>query len=377
MSSDPTHPAGPLPPLQKIPRQIAAVADYARFARERMDPAVWAWLESGSGDGESCRDNGAALQRLRLAPRVLADVSGGHTRQELLGSTLEHPILVAPVGYQRLLHPEGELATALAASALRAAMVVSTQASVRLEQVAEVAQSPLWFQLYIQPDRGFTRELVQRATAAGYRALVVTVDAPIQGLRNAEQRAGFALPPGIGAANLEGMPAPPPHQVRAGEGSLFESPLLAAAPGWQDIERLCRDSRLPVLVKGIVHPDDATQALACGAAGLIVSNHGGRGLDGAPAAIDALRRVAQRVGGQAPLLVDGGIRRGTDVFKALALGARAVLVGRGCMYGLATAGAIGVAHVLHLLRTELEAAMVLAGCRDLAAIDHTRLWPPD
>lgn len=372
-----SQPGGPLPPLQKIPRQIAAVADYAGFARERLDPAIWAWLDSGAGDGVSAAGNLEAFQRLRLTPRVLADVAGGNTRLQLLGTTLEHPIMVAPVGYQRLLHPEGELATALAASALRAAMVVSTQASVRLEQIAEVAQSPLWFQLYVQPDRGFTRDLVQRAQAAGCQALVVTVDAPIQGLRNAEQRTGFALPPGITAANLEGMAIPPPHQVRAGEGSLFDSPLLANAAGWQDIEQVCRDSTLPVLVKGILHPDDASQALACGAAGLIVSNHGGRVLDGAPAALDALPQIAARVGPQVPLLVDGGIRRGTDVLKALALGARAVLVGRGCMHGLATAGAIGVAHVLHLLRTELEAAMVLTGCRDLAAIDRSRLWPPD
>jgi len=286
---------GPLPPLQKIPRQIAAVADYAQFARDRVDPAVWAWLDSGSGDGDSSRDNLQAFKRLRLTPRMLADVAGGNTRLELLCTTLEHPILVAPVGYQRLLHPEGELATALAASALRAAMVVSTQASVHLEQIASVAQSPLWFQLYAQPDRGFTRDLIQRAEAAGCQALVVTVDAPIQGLRNDEQRTGFALPPGIGAANLEGMAIAPPHQVRAGDDSLFDSPLLASAATWQDIEQVCRDSRLPVLVKGIMHPDDATQALACGAAGLVISNHGGRSLDGAPAPIDALPLIAARI----------------------------------------------------------------------------------
>jgi 4-hydroxymandelate oxidase len=361
----------PLPPLARIPSQIAALADYEPFARERMTEAVWAWLAGGAADECTLRENRAAFERLRLQGRVLADLAGGDTRLELFGQTLEHPILLAPVAYQKLVHPEGELATVLGAAALRAAMVVGTHASVSLEDIARAAQTTLWFQLYVLPDRGFTRELVQRAEAAGYRALVVTVDAPVGGVRNREQRAGFALPAGIEAVNLHGMAPLAPQVAQPGGAALFGSALLAAAPTWKDLEWLCSLTRLPVLVKGVMVAADAERAIASGAAGIVVSNHGGRVLDMQPATIDALPAIAAAVDGRVPVLIDGGIRRGTDVIEALALGARAVLVGRPFMYALAAAGAPGVAHVLHLLRTELEMAMVLTGCATLAAIDRS------
>ena len=259
---------------------------------------------------------------------------------------------------------------AYAAAALGAGVVLSTQASVSLEAIAEAVQpdpgrGPLWFQLYLQHDRGFTQALVQRAEAAGYEALVLTVDAPTSGVRDRERRAGFRLPPGVGPVNLAGLPPPPQPDLRPGQSALFDG-LLHQAPTWDDVAWLQSITRLPVLLKGVLHPADARQAVAAGAAGVIVSNHGGRTLDTAPATATALPRVVQAVGGAVPVLVDGGIRRGTDALKAMALGASAVLVGRPAVWGLANAGAAGVAHVLRLLRDELEVAMALTGCATLA-----------
>ncbi|MDL5596719.1 alpha-hydroxy acid oxidase [Bacillus subtilis] len=364
-----------LPPLPRIPAEIAAVGDYEAFARERMSPAAWAYLSGGAADEQTLADNLAAFRRVRLLNRVLEDLGSGDTRVQLGDLTLDYPILLAPVAFQRLAHPDGELASTLGASAMGAAMVVSTQASVSLEAIAQAAQAPLWFQLYIQPDRDFTRELVRRAEAAGYRGLMVTVDAPVNGLRNREQRAGFQLPEGIEAVNLRGMRTLPPSVAQPGASPLFGSTLLQHAPTWRDLEWLQSLTHLPVWVKGVMNPLDAVRAVEQGVAGIVVSNHGGRTLDGLPATLDVLPAIAEAVGGRVPLILDGGVRRGSDVFKALALGARAVMVGRPYVQALATAGASGVAHVLHLLRTELEVTMALTGCTHLAAIDPSRLWP--
>jgi len=365
----------PLPPLTAIPADVVAVSDYEPLAQERMSEAAWAFVQGGAGDELTLRDNIAAFTRLRLMPRVLCEVGGGDTTVTLFGHRHPAPLLLAPVAFQQLAHPEGEAATALAASAMQTAMVVSTQAGIALETLAQQAQAPLWFQLYIQPDREFTASLVKRAEAAGVQALVVTVDAPIHGPRNREQRAGFVLPPGITPVNLTGMRELPPESIHPGGPSLLQSARVRRAPTWADIRWLRTLTRLPILLKGILHPDDALRAIDAGADGVIVSNHGGRTLDGVPASIDALPAVAAAVAGRIPLLLDGGIRRGTDVFKALALGASAVLIGRPAMHALAAAGAPGVAHVLHLLRTELEMAMVLCGCRTLAEIDRKRIFP--
>ncbi|MPZ36763.1 MAG: hypothetical protein GEU95_01655 [Rhizobiales bacterium] len=222
--------------------------------------------------------------------------------------------------------------------------------------------------LYVQPDRGFTRELVQRAQSAGYQALVVTVDAPVSGLRNREQRAGFTLPPGIEAINLRGMRPSPQQTGEAGSGVLLGGPLLAAAPTWNDIEWVRSLTSLPVLLKGIMTMEDAKRAMDANIGGIVVSNHGGRTLDAQPSTIGVLPDIADAVGGRVPVLLDSGIRRGSDVFKALALGATAVLVGRPYVYGLAAAGAVGVSHVIHILRAELELTMALTGCRTLGDI---------
>lgn len=365
------------PPLSAIPPQIAGVADYEPYARERMSTSAWAYLNGGAADGFTVAENRAAFDRIRLLPRVLNDLSGAHTRLNLLGHDYEHPILLAPVAYQKLAHPQGELATVLAAAAMQAGTVLSAQASVSLEEVASHAPAPLWMQLYLQYGRDFVVALVRRAEAAGYRALVVTVDAPVNGVRNEEQRAGFVLPDGVSAVNLRELPAMPAHQSVAGESPLFGSALLAMAPCWRDIEWLRSITALPLLLKGVAAPADALHAIEAGVDGLIVSNHGGRTLDTLPATIELLPPIATAVAGRMPLLLDGGVRRGTDILKALALGASAVLVGRPYVHALAAAGAPGVAHVLHILRAELEAAMALSGCRTLADIDASILWPPD
>tara|TARA_Y100001951_G_scaffold84728_1_gene74286 strand:- start:19119 stop:20231 length:1113 start_codon:yes stop_codon:yes gene_type:complete len=366
----------PLAPLQQIPADIAAVGDYQAYARERMSEQAWAYLTGGAADELTLQDNRQAFDRLRLRSRVLQDLRGGNTRLRLFGQDYEHPIFVAPVAYQKLAHADGELACVLGASALRAGMVVSTQASIELETIAAQAQTPLWFQLYIQPDRDFTAALVRRAEAAGYRALVLTVDAPVSGIRNREQRAGFALPAGIEAVNLRGMRPLAVSADPSASSLLLGGPLLNAAPTWADLAWLRAQTRLPILLKGILSAADAEQALAAGVDGLIVSNHGGRTLDGLPATIEALPEVAAAVQGRVPVLLDGGIHRGTDILKALALGADAVLVGRPCIFALAAAGAVGVAHVLQLLRAELEVAMALTGCADLASIGPQTIWTP-
>ena len=365
-------------PAHTLPDGVVSLPDHERHAQGLLSEAVWAYFNGGAADEITLRANALAWQNMALLPRVLQPLAAGHTRTTLLGRTLAHPILVAPMAYQCLAHPHGEMATALAASALGAGLVLSTQASMPLEDVArlvlgEPERGPLWFQLYLQADRGFTRELVQRAEAAGYEALVLTVDAPVQGVRDRERRVGFKLPPHITAVNLLGMREPAPCILQPGQSALFDD-LLTHTPTWDDVAWLRQQTRLPIILKGVGHPDDARQALTCGAAGLIVSNHGGRTLDTMHATATLLPAIAQAVGGALPLLVDGGIRRGTDVLKAIALGATAVLVGRPVLHGLTNAGATGVAHVLRLLRDELEIAMALTGCRTLA--DAPRVVEP-
>jgi len=353
-----------------LPSGLASLGDHERYAREVLDDPTWAYLFGAAADELTHGRNIEAWRELELIPRVLRPLAGGHTRIELLGRERPHPILVAPMAFHRLAHPDGELATALAAAALGAGLVVSTQASCRLEDVAGTFlpgedRGPLWFQLYLQPDRAFTRDLVQRAEAAGYEALVLTVDAPVQGARDRERRAGFRLPAGVRAVNLDGLRSPPPTRLLAAQSALFDD-LLLHAPTWDDVSWLRSVTRLPVLLKGVLYADDARLAIEHGISGLIVSNHGGRTLDTAITTAAALPALVETVQGRVPLLVDGGIRRGSDVLKAMALGASAVLVGRPVLHGLANAGAQGVAHVLRLLRDELEIAMALTGCRTLA-----------
>lgn len=359
------------PRLERIPREIACASDYETFAQARLDDNAWSYLAGGAGDGVTQAANRAAFDSLSLMPRVMRGSAGASTRVSLLGHDLAHPVLLAPLAYQRLFHPDGEAATAMAASAVDALMVAATLSSLPMEMIAAQAQgSPQWFQLYLQPDRGVTRALLQRAEAAGFSAIVLTVDAPVSGIRNAEQRAGFHLPPDIVAANFAGLPEP----VLLREGHPVFDIAMAHAPSFADLAWLVAQTALPVIVKGVLHAADAREALAQGAQGIIVSNHGGRTLDTLVPAITALPRIADAVGDDAPLLLDGGVRRGTDVLKALALGARAVLVGRPYAIALAAAGPLGVAHCIRLLVEELAVAMALTGTRSPTAVDSDLIW---
>jgi 4-hydroxymandelate oxidase len=365
--------------IQPARTQIAAdtqsLADYAQQAIHHVEAHAWCHIEGGSDQNLTLQHNRAAFDALRLLPRHLADLRHAHTRSTLLGHALESPILLAPVAYHRLVHPEGELATMRAAMALQTGMVVSTLSSHTLEEIAAAGQQatqdmghgggPRWFQLYFQPQREHTLALLRRAEAAGYTAIVWTVDASIK-------RSGFPLPYGVEAANLRGMPAPQ-HTSHLAQGPiLFGTPLALQAPSWDDLTWLRAQTRLPLLVKGVLSPATARQAVAGGADALIVSNHGGRVLDGAVSPLEVLPAIADAV--NVPLLLDSGVRWGSDVFKALALGAQAVLVGRPQLHALATAGMLGVAHMLHLLRAELELCMAQMGCATLADIGPDCLW---
>jgi len=365
------------PRIESLPQGLANLADFEAPAQARVDAAAWAYLNGGAADELTLRANRAAWDALQLQPRVLRDLAGGHTRVALLGRELLQPVLLAPIAYQRLFHADGELAIAHAAAAQGAGVVLSAQASVAMEEVAapmraEPAAGPLWFQLYWRDDRDFMRALLQRVEAAGYQALVLTVDAPVHGARDRERRAGFKLPDDIRAVNLGGTKKP--LNLQPGQSALFDG-LMPRAATWREVDWLRAESRLPLLLKGVTHAGDAREAIARGAAGLIVSNHGGRTLDTVPSTAALLPPIRAAVGPEVPLLVDGGIRRGTDVLKAVALGASAVLLGRPYVHALAASGALGVAHALRLLRDELEIAMALSGCKTLADAGPALLWP--
>ena len=332
-----------------------SLSDFEEDARKKMSPMAYEYLASGAADEVTLRWNRESLEKIRLRPRVLVDVSKLDTRVTLFGQELPFPILLAPTALHRLYHAEGELATARGAGAAGATFVVSSYTTTPIEEIASAATQPLWFQLYVQPDRGFTRDVVERAEAAGCRALCVTVDLPVIGVRNRMQRVGFKVPPGMKL----------PYIMEQFQG---------VPVTWKDIEWLRSFARVPVLLKGILNPVDADLAVRNGVSGIIVSNHGARDLDSTPASIDALPHVADKVAGRVPILMDGGIRRGTDVLKALALGAQAVLIGRPYCYGLGVAGAEGVSRVVNILRSELEAVMALTGRPSIESIDRSVLW---
>jgi 4-hydroxymandelate oxidase len=366
----------PTPPLEPTDpqRPLASLADVEHAARARMSPMAREYVNGGAGDEQTLRWNTEAYRELMLRSRVLVDVSHVDTTTPLLGHTLAHPILVAPTAYHKLVHPDGEVATAQGAAAAGATMILSSFSTTAVEEVARATSMPLWYQLYVQPDRGFTQALVERVEAAGCAALCLTVDTPVLGVRDRETRIGFALPPGMTRVNLEGSDGDAGTAAhRPAEGAIY-SAVLEPRLTWADVAWLCRIARIPVLLKGIMDPDDAARALHEGIAGIIVSNHGARNLDTVPATVTALPRVAEVVGGRLPILLDGGIRRGTDVLKALALGASAVAIGRPILHGLAVDGAHGVTQVVQMLRTELEMAMALAGRPSLGAIDRSVLW---
>jgi 4-hydroxymandelate oxidase len=348
------------------------ISDLEAIAREKLSREAYDYYASGAHDEVTLRENRAAYERLSLAYRVLVDVSRRNMAATVLGQRVAMPVLVAPTAFHRLATPEGEIATARAAGAAGTVMILSTLSNTRVEEVVAAASGPVWFQLYVYRDRQATEGLVRRAEAAGCRALVLTVDAPFLGRRERDVRNRFRLPPGLAVANMlpEGYGDVPPAPADSGLAAYVAS-LLNPALSWKDVAWLQSITALPVLVKGIVRPDDALRAADAGAAGIVVSNHGGRQLDTAPATIEVLPEIADALaasGHEIEILMDGGVRRGTDILKALALGARAVLVGRPILWGLGANGEAGAAQALRILRDELDLAMALAGTPTLADI---------
>ncbi|MSU34300.1 MAG: alpha-hydroxy-acid oxidizing protein [Pedosphaera sp.] len=344
--------------------QFISVTDLEIAARERLDPMGWALVDGGAADETTIRWNREAFEQLRLRNRVLVDVSKIDTQLTLFGTTLAHPILLAPTAYHRMIHDGGEIETARGADQAEALFVVSSASTTRIGPIAAATHQPLWFQMYVQSDRGFVKDVVAEVEQAGCRALVVTVDAPVVGPRYRQIRAKFKLTPGLELPYMLDINRRRDSILRGGNNRM----------NWEEIEWLQSITRLPVLLKGILDPDDAVRALEQRVAGIIVSNHGGRMLDTAQASLIALRAVAARIDGRVPVLMDGGIRRGTDVLKALACGASAVLIGRPYLHGLAVAGSAGVAKTVAILREELEQAMALTGRTQLTAIEKSVLW---
>jgi 4-hydroxymandelate oxidase len=333
------------------------VFDYEAIARTKMDPAHWDFFAGGSDDEVTLRSNRSAIERIRLRPRVLVDVSVIDTRTSVLGTPVSMPLLVAPTAIHCLAHPEGECATAQAAGWSNTLMIAGTTATRSLEEIAHAGSGPLWFQLYVYPTQQYAEKLVHRAESAGYKAIVLTVDLPVLGNRERDRRNKLEIPP--------------PPFIEANFVGVEKNGQEWVTLTWESLAWLRSITSLPILLKGILTAEDALLALEHGMNGIIVSNHGGRQLDTALASVEALPEIVEAVAGRCEVYVDGGIRRGTDILKALALGTRAVLVGRPILWGLAANGAEGAYHVLEILRSELELAMALSGRPTLNSIDQS------
>jgi isopentenyl diphosphate isomerase/L-lactate dehydrogenase-like FMN-dependent dehydrogenase len=344
--------------IEGIPVEPCNVADYEALARESLSAGAYGYFAGGAGDEQTLRENVDAYARWRLRPRALVDVSEATTATSVLGTDISMPLLVAPVAFQRMAHPDGETGMARAAAAAGTIMVLSTLATATPAEVAAAAPgAPRWFQLYCFRDPGVTRALIDQAEEAGCTAIALTVDAPRLGRRERDLRTGFVIPADV---TVPSFAAAAGRATAGTPADMFA--LMDPSVGWDDLEELASGSSLPVVVKGILTGEDAALACEHGAAGVVVSNHGGRQLDGATATIEALPEVVDAVEGRLEVLVDGGIRRGADVVKALALGARAVLAGRAPLWGLAARGEQGAREVLELLHEEIELAQVLVGC---------------
>lgn len=359
--------------MHMSPLNVSALEE---LASRRIDRAAWDYYRSGADDELALARNRRAWEDIELHYRVLVDVSQRTTHATILGQDLSMPVLAAPTAFHRLAHRDGELATARGVGAAGTGMILSTLSNTPIEDVVAAASGPVWFQLYVYRDRAATKALVERAVAAGVQALVLTVDAPLLGRRERDVRNAFSLPSGLSVENMlpEGYGLLPDAPLDSGLAAYFAS-MLDPSLSWPDLDWLASLTDLPVLVKGVVRPDDAARALDHGAAGIVVSNHGGRQLDASPATATVLPRIVDRVGEAATILVDGGIRRGSDVLKALALGADGVLVGRPVLWGLGWDGADGVERMFGMLRDELDLAMALCGCPRIQAIGRDLVAP--
>jgi 4-hydroxymandelate oxidase len=333
------------------------------LARAILPPAAFDYYAGGSHDEHTLRENVAAFARLALHHRVLVDVSRRTTATRVLGHDVSMPVLVAPTAFQRMAHADGERGTARAAGAAGTVMILSSLSTTAVEEVVPASSGRVWFQLYVYRDRAATEALVARAEAAGCTAIVVTVDAPVLGTRERDVRNCFSLPEGLRVENMAAAGYDAIPRLESGSGlAAYVATMLDPSLSWKDLAWLRSITRLPIVLKGVVRADDARHAVDAGLDGIVVSNHGGRQLDSSPATIDALPRVAAAVAGRCEVLVDGGVRRGTDVLKALALGAKAVLLGRPVLWGLAIDGSRGVERALEMMKSEVDLAMALAGC---------------
>ncbi|MEU5790245.1 alpha-hydroxy acid oxidase [Micromonospora purpureochromogenes] len=362
----PTGPTDDRPPV--------CLGDFAERARAAVPPGVWDYVDGGSGAETTLAANRAALDRVAVLPRMLTGVDDPRTAATLLGREQAMPVAVAPMAYQRLLHPDGESALAAAAGTAGVPYAISTLSSTTIEEVTAAGDGPVWFQLYWLRDRGLVADLLDRAHTAGCAALMVTVDVPVLGRRRRDVRNGFALPPDVTAANLPGGRDDLAHTGTPGVSAIaaHTGAVFAPALTWADLDWLRDRTPLPLLVKGVLDPADAVRAVQVGADAVVVSNHGGRQLDGAPATASMLPEVVAAVDGRAEVLLDSGIRSGTDVLRALALGATGVLLGRPMLWALAAGGRTGAETALALLAAELRDALTLAGCADPAAARDLR-----
>ncbi len=360
---------GSEPSNRRMLQRVLTLADMEAVSGKRNSRIAQAYLSGAAGDEITLRANREHWARIQLNPDILIDVSNVDLTTTILGQTLDVPILLAPIAINRLWHKSGEMGVVAGANQGKVTVVTSTYATESVEDVCKAATQPVWFQLYTRPDREFNQNLIQRAEAAGCKAIVVTVDTPVVGIRNREERAYFRLPPTFNLPNLNIGP-----EIHRRSPHYAFSLLPNSKLTWREIEWLCTVAKTPVWLKGVINPKDALRAVDAGASGIIVSNHGSRNLDTLPATAEALPRIVDKLAGRLPLMVDGGIRRGTDILKALAMGAQAVLIGRPYMHGLSAAGADGVAHVIQILRQEFKSAMCLTGRTTIAQLDQSVLW---
>ena len=357
------------PPLNAL-----NIFELEQIAKEKLPQIAYDYYRSGAWDETTLKANREAYEKLKIHYKVLVDVSVRDLSVTVFGQKASSPILIAPTAFHKLAHPEGEIATAKASVNAGTIMTLSSLSTTSIEEVAAATNKTFWFQLYINKNREYTRDLVARAESAGAKALVVTVDTPLWGRRERDVRNGFHLPPGLSAVNLEkyDKDAVTKGQTGAGLGQSFAW-MIDAALQWKDLDWLGGITKLPIIIKGVCRADDARIALSHGVKGILVSNHGGRQMDSAPATIEVLPSIVDAVGDQVTVLMDGGIRRGVDVLKALAHGAKAVLVGRPVLWGLAAGGQQGVEKALSMLREELDLAMALTGCRNVKELNRDLL----
>ncbi|GAQ86352.1 Glycolate oxidase [Klebsormidium nitens] len=357
---------------------ITNVMELEPLAKQKLSKVVYDYYASGAEDENTLKLNRFAFEHYRLKPRVLVDISDQDLRTSILGHEISMPIMIAPTAMHKMAHHEGELATARAAAATGTAMVLSAHATSSIEEVASTGPGLRFFQLYVYRNRALVAQLVKRAERAGYTAIVLTADAPRLGKREADVKNRFQMPAGMTLKNFEDLGAVSSEKASTNPAlaSLYLASQFDPSLQWKDVRWLQSVTSLPILVKGVMTAADAKLAISHGAKGIIVSNHGGRQLDHTQATIQALEEVVLAADGRVPVFLDGGVRRGTDVLKALALGAKAVLVGRPVLYGLASGGQAGVEKVLTMLKDELELAMALVGCPSIKDIKRSCIVTP-